>query len=353
MSVRGLTKRLSRARLRRVGGRGPDGAAWAMRIACGLSAIAFAWWGFALLRPLPEVEVESVATVPPPPEGIPDPTPIPERERRLARLTETNLFAPDRAFWTDETAVAAGEARAASEAEGEPEPEEASPTKTIAADAQAESDAFDPFRNIELTDPETLPSKTKAKVKEVQLRAVYSLDDRPRALISLATDPANPRGRSYVVGDVIGEDEWSVLAIDPPSARVVLTREGRNFVFRLYDELPQIAASPGARAGRSAPGIERRTPAEVRRALLDSGIPAEEVDELLSLALAEQDQAASADGELAGDSDQEEQEAIPQGAPEGLEQIIELMRSNPFEQQQESTEEGEGEKEAEDAPPAG
>lgn len=315
--------KVSRAQLQRVGGGGADGANWAARAGAAALAIGLLGWGFALVRPLPDVDAEAPPTAFAPPAGIPEPAPMDIRERRLAALTDTNLFAPDRAFWeidapqvvaTDEPAEEAAEAEAAKPA--------TQPSQAASANLEAGADAIDPFRNIELTDPKTLPSKSQAKVKEVQLRAVYSLDGRPRALISLASDPANPSGGSYGVGDTVDE-EWSVLAIDALTDRVVLSREGQNFVFRLYDELPQIAASPSARPKRGVPVIERRTPAEVRRALLDSGLPASEVDELMALALEEE--AAQPEPAL--------EEPAMQGAPAGLEQIIDLMRSNPFERE--------------------
>lgn len=328
--------RLAPDRLRAGGPRNADAYVWAGRVAVGGAALAAIWLAFAALRPLPTPDAEPGVEFPAPPRLPETGAQLAERERLVAALSSANYFSPDRAMWKPHEPKASAADATASGAAAETPP----PLVAPAPERPLER-AANPFDRIPLTDPKT--SRIAAKIKEVELRGVYSFGGDPAALISLTTDPRR-RAVSVRTGDAFGDGEWKLLAVDEHRDRVIVSRGGENFMLSLYPETvasagaarpPVPAAEPPHAAG---PRVTVRTPEQVRAELEKAGVPTEEIDALLAAAQSDPGAApsqpespAAIAQSPAGTGATPPASGDPEAAsPAGLRSILKVMSANPL-----------------------
>jgi len=263
-------RRLPRARLAPVGGRGLAGVvAWGA--GCALVAGA-GWLAWTALRPL-DLDAPAGADISAP--AVPPPLPartLEARQRELDALAAAaNLFAPNRAVWP----------AFANETEDDPDDAE---MQIASADVAGEPDAGaaspgDPVASIPV-EPEPPPAVAQ-RLKALTLMGIYGADDRLTAVIRDSTfSKVEGQTRHHRAGDIVGKEQWELLGVDADRDRVILRRAGVNVELRMYPEtLATAAAADDAPPVSAAP-----TPEDVRRDLEAAGVPADDIEELLRLA---------------------------------------------------------------------
>ncbi|MFG0275111.1 MAG: hypothetical protein ACF8QF_08640, partial [Phycisphaerales bacterium] len=272
----GAPRRLPRARLAPVGGRGGAGvAAWIAGVALALGAC---WLAFSALRPLTTGSEASADELGPPRAPILATRDIDARQRNLDALADgANLFAPDRLAWPVVVAAPAPE-------DDEPEIELATTEQPrIIADASPESPTgLEAIDAIPISDDP--PASIRQRMNALTLMGVYGVGDRYTATIRDSTIPKQDgQTRDYRAGDTVGTEQWELLAVDPRTDRVILHRAGHNLELRMY---PAIAMA--APTEQTAAPVEAATPEGVRRDLEAAGVDNADIEEFLRLAQSEE-----------------------------------------------------------------
>jgi hypothetical protein len=291
----GPTRRLPRARLAPVGGRGSARvAAWIAGVGLALGA---GWLGFSALRPLAvgaDASAEDAGAPNAPALATRD---IDARQRDLDALAgAANLFAPDRMAWPV-VASAPDPADDAPEIERTTE-ETPRPVADAAPDAPRGLGAIDAIPIS--TDA---PASVTQRLNALTLVGVYGVGDRYTATIRDSTLPKQEgQTRDYRPGDAVGTEQWELLAVDPRTDRVILRRAGHNLELRMYPAVA-VAAAPE----QTAAPIEAATPDGVRRDLEAAGVANTDIEEFLRLAQSEE----SLEGEKQASAEQPAEAADP------------------------------------------
>jgi len=237
------TMRLPRARLTPVGGRGAVGvAAW---IAGAGAALSGAWLLYNALRPFDGAGASDARTVEIAPPIAPSQRDLEARQRELdALIAAANLFDPDRRRWPEPANTAQTDP-----AEDDQErlitsaPDDAGAAQPAQASAPAASNAAagdDPAASIPIT--ESPPASLTQRLKALTLVAIYGADGRYTAVIRDSTLPvAQGQTRHHRPGDIVGAEQWELLAVDPRRDRVILRRAGANLELRMYPETLALA----------------------------------------------------------------------------------------------------------------
>ena len=318
--------------LQRAGQTGAAASDWAMRLGAGALLVGAAVAAWSAFRPLPSPSVESHAPVIHVPNEFGLDVDLDQRERILADAADAgNIFAPDREAWSRDVAQATEENAPASV--DEPQTPRIEDRATRMARLAAEANAGGPsavtaFDSIPIdTSP---PVEIRTDLRDLRLRGVYRSSRGPVALIGSVREKNKNSAEARRVGEVFGDEEWGVIAIDDVGKRVILSRSGVNVKLSMY-ELPEGAARVVSATGSAAPAqrppnppvvVMSRTPAQLRQELADAGLSAAEIDELMQLAEIENGAPVAAT-------------PTPQptigGAPEtppGLTELLKMMSTN-------------------------
>ncbi len=329
---------------------GSSAVLWATRGALAGLGLASGWFAYSVFRPLPAANVSFVDPAPAfaviPETGVA----LPDRTSRLLALSRENFFAPDHALWAAQIVDDTEDHQTQVVLDDLEDSGKPYPSALIKALHRGDSAPY-VFEDIEVTGNADVSPAILRALKDVRLRGVARMAHEVYAMIGIAGDETWPQSHVVAAGDTLGiENEWSVLAIDDFNDRIFLTRDDRNFEFRLYPDRPLRARPEGADAdsiaaaatdGEGGIRVERQSLEDLRRALAAEGITGEEIDELTDLMneidleeVARGPAPAVVTDEVAADqSDSDASQAIAatkEKGPAGIEAILQLLSSNPF-----------------------
>lgn len=322
--------RLPRRRLATAGARVTDAVQWTTRIGLIFLALAFSWWIFTALRPLPApVFVDDLAAISPPSPAADDAAGVERRREILSRLNRENLFDAERMAWT-------------MRAEAPPESPQQAPAAqpTAAPGAAAESIAG---KKLIVTGPDSIPEDVKQALTGLALRGIFLPpgSQEPAALISRVHAGTNPLASDvFRAGDEFEDKQhpqakWKVMAVDAPRRRVILQRSNINVALRLYATgapAAPLSAAPEPESPKS-PVLVARTRDEVEADLRAANLSEEQIRRLLQLAEMTDDEARASIAleEMARAKPPEEvqQQTGRRAPPPGLEAIARLLQQAP------------------------
>jgi len=300
---------------------GADAMDWLRRAGLALLAVSAIWFLFVVFRPMPVGQASRAPEIP----GIRTigsaAASIEQRQDRLAALNHGgNIFASDRRNWPVESKIAAAVEDAAETNNGRSVTSTPTTVPAGAADIDSIKLAAD------------APTAIKKRLEQLRLRGVYVANGQRAAMIG---QKANQRSESYRVGDSFGDGEWRLVAIDETRDRVILSRSGLNFELALYDTGTEPDAEPRASINAT------NTPGEVEvgftsldrvaTELRDAGLPREQINELITLAQRQPDEAntkdTGADADPGSDSDEghDKPVTVPPAMPPGMIQLFKAM----------------------------
>jgi hypothetical protein len=303
---------------------GTDAMDWALRAALALLGVSAIWFVFVAVRPLAAGEAQTPPVIPAIAAIHHTAAPINERQSRLASLNSGgNIFASDRLQWPIHQASAT------------PTPDDPDATAgrgTTRAPENGITSAGDIDR-IELTD--NASAAVRKRLDQLKLRGVYVIGGKAAAMIGQKT---NPGSEVYRVGDTLDDGEWRLVAIDDARDRVILSRSGQSFALNLYETDAATGVATGATSGdtpgprpaiNAAPAIGEveigfTSLDKVAAELREAGLPRDQINELLTLALERPGTEASTVVSKP-DAEKAKPVAIPPAMPPGMVQLFKAM----------------------------
>lgn len=299
---------------------GADAMDWSLRAALALLGVSAIWFVFVAVRPLPTGEAQATPTIPAIAAIRNAPAPIDERQSRLASLNSGgNIFATDRRNWPVHlvNAPATADDPGASTGRG-----------TTQAPATGITSAGD-IDSIELTD--NASAAVKKRLDQLKLRGVFVIGGKAAVMIGQKT---NPGSEVYRVGDTLDDGEWRLVAIDDDRDRVILSRSGQNFALNLYDTGTATGDTASPRSAINATPatgeveIDFTSLDKVAAELREAGLPGDQINELLTLAMDQPGAEASPvepKPNADPNADKAKPVAIPPAMPPGMVQLFKAM----------------------------
>lgn len=314
--------------LRPAGARGATPVVWATRAGCAVLAAGAIFAAWSALRPLPEPGAVDAPAIPTVRHGFGAQESLDAREAILARLSGAgNIFAPDRSDWKTQTADRRGQrpdGEGADEPKSEAKPDPRAVAQTPPKQSTTTPGAPIPFDSIPVV--EKPPAGVAKDLSDLRLRGVYTTPEGTVALIGTIRQKNSKRAEPRRVGDLFGDEEWSVVAIDEVGKRVILGRAGINVQLSMWDyQSPLASAKPAAAAApqvvKPSVVVYSRTPEQVRADLLAAGISPDEIEEVLALS-------ESTPSEAVAEAPKTDIVTIIPEAPEAMTELLKMMSSD-------------------------
>ncbi len=315
MADRNNTQPIATERLTAGGQTGPDAMDWALRAGLGLLVLSAVWFVVVLIKPLPAGHGQAPPSIPALVAIPSHAAPIEVRQQRLAALDEGgNIFAADRMNWPIEIVRS----------------DEPSPTLELTSGRGAQSAAIpvatggQGIDSIELA--ENVSVAIRKRLEQLKLRGVFAIGDQKSAMIG---QKSNFASEIYREGDTFDDGEWRVVAIDVEQDRVILNRSGQNFELKLYDVGMTALVKPRATiSATNANGdvvIDFSTLDKVEAELRESGLPRDQINDLIALSQGDQITDATPEAAEAEPDAETKKVAIPPAMPPHMVQLFKAM----------------------------